>query len=94
MCRFGDGQLAGLGAVIAQRLARDGFAVAVNGLPGDEQVAAVGRAMRDGGAPQRASAPMLPMSARSPDWSPWSRTASAPLACWCLTPPARSRKGL
>jgi NAD(P)-dependent dehydrogenase (short-subunit alcohol dehydrogenase family) len=33
----------GLGAVIARRLARDGFAVAVNGLPGDEQVATVSR---------------------------------------------------
>ena len=37
--------------MIARRLARDGFAVAVNGRPGDEQVAAVGRAIRaDGGA--------------------------------------------
>jgi 3-oxoacyl-[acyl-carrier protein] reductase len=39
-----------LGAVIARRLARDGFAVAVNGLPGDEQVGEIGRAIRaDGG---------------------------------------------
>ena len=45
------GSSRGLGAVIARRLARDGFAVAVNGLPGDEQVAAVSRAIRgDGGA--------------------------------------------
>ena len=36
------GSSRGLGAVIARRLARDGFAVAVNGPPGDEQVAAVG----------------------------------------------------
>jgi 3-oxoacyl-[acyl-carrier protein] reductase len=44
------GSSRGLGAVIARRLARDGFAVAVNGLPGDEQVAAVSRAIRaDGG---------------------------------------------
>jgi len=35
--------------VIARRLARDGFAVAVNSRPGDEQVAAVGRAIRDEG---------------------------------------------
>jgi 3-oxoacyl-[acyl-carrier protein] reductase len=35
--------------VIARRLARDGFAVAVNGRPGDEQVAAAGRAIRDDG---------------------------------------------
>jgi hypothetical protein len=35
------GSSRGLGAVIARRLARDGFAVAVNGRPGDEQVAAV-----------------------------------------------------
>ena len=35
--------------MIARRLARDGFAVAVNGLPGDEQVAAVSRAIRDDG---------------------------------------------
>ena len=39
----------GLGAVIARRLARDGFAVAVNGRPGDKQVAAIGRAIRDDG---------------------------------------------
>ena len=44
---FGDGQLAGPGAVTARRLPRDGFAVAVNGRPGDDQVAALGRAIRD-----------------------------------------------
>jgi 3-oxoacyl-[acyl-carrier protein] reductase len=43
------GSSRGLGAVIARRLAGDGFAVAVNGLPGDEQVAAVGRAICAGG---------------------------------------------
>ena len=44
------GSSRGLGAVIARRLARDGFAVAVNGRPGDEQVAAVGRSIgADGG---------------------------------------------
>ena len=43
------GSSRGLGAVIARRLARDGFAVAVNGRPGDEQVAAVGRGIRDEG---------------------------------------------
>ena len=43
------GSSRGLGAVIARRLARDGFAVAVNGLPGDERVQAVGRAIRDDG---------------------------------------------
>jgi len=43
------GSSRGLGAVIAQRLARDGFAVAVNGRPGDELVAAVGRGIRDEG---------------------------------------------
>ena len=43
------GSSRGLGAVIAQRLARDGFAVAVNGRPGDELVSAVGRGIRDEG---------------------------------------------
>ena len=43
------GSSRGLGTVIAQRLARDGFAVAVNGRPGDELVAAVGRGIRDEG---------------------------------------------
>ena len=38
------GSSRGLGAVIARRLARDGMAVAVNCLPGDEQVDAVGAA--------------------------------------------------
>jgi 3-oxoacyl-[acyl-carrier protein] reductase len=35
--------------VIARRLARDGLAVAVNGRPGDEQVMAVSRGIRDDG---------------------------------------------
>jgi 3-oxoacyl-[acyl-carrier protein] reductase len=43
------GSSRGLGAEIARRLARDGFAVAVNGRPGDEGVAAVARAIRDDG---------------------------------------------
>jgi 3-oxoacyl-[acyl-carrier protein] reductase len=44
------GSSRGLGAVIARRLACDGMAVAVNGRPGDEQVDAVGAAIRrDGG---------------------------------------------
>jgi 3-oxoacyl-[acyl-carrier protein] reductase len=43
------GSSRGLGAVIVRRLASDGFAVAVNGRPGDEQAAAVGRAIRDAG---------------------------------------------
>ena len=45
------GSSRGLGAVIARRLARDGFAVAVNGPPDDERVAAVARDIRgQGGA--------------------------------------------
>ena len=43
------GSSRGLGAAIARRLARDGLAVAVNGKPGDEHVAAVGQAIRDDG---------------------------------------------
>ena len=43
------GSSQGLGAVIARRLARDGFAVAVNGRPGDERVAAVSRGIGDDG---------------------------------------------
>ncbi len=43
------GSSRGLGAVIARRLARDGLAVAVNGRPGDEQVLAVSRDIRDDG---------------------------------------------
>jgi len=43
------GSSRGLGAAIARRLARDGFAVAVNGPPGDERVAAVGAAIRGEG---------------------------------------------
>ena len=43
------GSSRGLGAVIARRLARDGLAVAVNGRPGDEQVAAVSRSIGDDG---------------------------------------------
>ena len=48
-CRSGDGQFAGSGGGDRAALARDGFAVAVNGRPGDEQVAAVGCAIRDDG---------------------------------------------
>jgi 3-oxoacyl-[acyl-carrier protein] reductase len=44
------GSSRGLGAVIARRLAEDGFAVAVNGLRGDEQLREVSRAIcEDGG---------------------------------------------
>jgi 3-oxoacyl-[acyl-carrier protein] reductase len=43
------GSSRGLGAAIARRLACDGLAVAVNGRPGDEHVAAVSRAIRDEG---------------------------------------------
>ena len=43
------GSSRGLGAAIARRLARDGFAVAVNGRPGDDGVAAVARTIRDDG---------------------------------------------
>src|ERR1700759_3410765 len=43
------GSSRGLGAVIARRLARDGFAVAVNGRPGAEQLAPVAPATRDEG---------------------------------------------
>src|SRR5215831_6422506 len=45
------GSSRGLGAVIARRLAHDGFAVAVNGRPGDGQAEQVARGIRgDGGA--------------------------------------------
>src|SRR6516165_10432062 len=51
------GSSRGLGAVIARRLARDGFTVAVNGRPGDELVAAVGRSIgADGGVAEGFSA--------------------------------------
>src|SRR3954453_1623755 len=43
------GSSRGLGAVIARRLALDGLAVAVNGRPGEEQVMAVSRGIRDDG---------------------------------------------
>ena len=43
------GSSRGLGAAIARRLAGDGFAVAVNGRPGDDGVAAVARTIRDDG---------------------------------------------
>jgi 3-oxoacyl-[acyl-carrier protein] reductase len=44
------GSSRGLGSAIARRLARDGFAVAVNGLDGDGQAAQVAEAIRaDGG---------------------------------------------
>ncbi len=43
------GSSQGLGAVIARRLARDGAAVAVNGRPGDDRVAAVSRSIGDNG---------------------------------------------
>src|SRR5215471_10048969 len=42
------GSSRGLGAVIARRLAEDGFAVAVNGRRGDGQAEQVARAIRGG----------------------------------------------
>jgi 3-oxoacyl-[acyl-carrier protein] reductase len=43
------GSSRGLGAAIARRLARDGFAVAVNGRPGDGQAAEVARGICEAG---------------------------------------------
>ena len=43
------GSSRGLGRAIARRLARDGLAVAVNGLRGDRQAAEVARTIRDEG---------------------------------------------
>jgi 3-oxoacyl-[acyl-carrier protein] reductase len=43
------GSSRGLGAAIARRLGRDGFAVAVNTLPGDEQASDVARSICDEG---------------------------------------------
>jgi len=43
------GSSRGLGAAIARHLAGEGFAVAVNGRPGDDGVAAVARTIRDDG---------------------------------------------
>lgn len=43
------GSSRGLGSVIARRLAHDGFAVAVNGLPGDCAVTEVAQAIQDEG---------------------------------------------
>jgi 3-oxoacyl-[acyl-carrier protein] reductase len=43
------GSSRGLGAAIARRLARDGFAVAVNGRPGDGQAAEVARSICEAG---------------------------------------------
>ena len=58
------GSSRGLGAGIARRLARDGFAVAVNGRPGDDGVAAVARTIEATAVPPRASAPTSPMRTR------------------------------
>ena len=84
------GSSRGLGAVIARHLARDGFAVAVNGRPGDEQVAAVAQAVRDDGgtaagfcADVTDEDQVNSLVARSP-------ARSARSACWSSTPPARS----
>jgi 3-oxoacyl-[acyl-carrier protein] reductase len=78
--------------VIARRLARDGFAVAVNGPPGDERVAAVGAAIRDdGGAAEGFCADVTDeeqvagLAAAIADWLARSR-------CWSSTPPARNPK--
>jgi 3-oxoacyl-[acyl-carrier protein] reductase len=46
---FVTGSSRGLGAVIARRLGRDGFAVAVNGLPGDGRADEVVADIRDAG---------------------------------------------
>jgi 3-oxoacyl-[acyl-carrier protein] reductase len=71
------GSSRGLGAAIARRLARDGFAVAVNGRPGDEQVAAVGRSIGDDGGVAEGFSQMSPMRIRLAGWSPRSPTVLA-----------------
>ena len=64
------GSSRGLGAVIARRLAHDGFAVAVNGRRGDEQAGEVGRSIRD-------------CTSSIAVAKPWSPAGSARLMCWC-----------
>jgi 3-oxoacyl-[acyl-carrier protein] reductase len=49
-----SGSSRGLGRAIAERLGRDGFAVAVNGLPGDTQAAAVAQGIRASGGTAQA----------------------------------------
>jgi 3-oxoacyl-[acyl-carrier protein] reductase len=86
------GSSRGLGAVIAQRLARDGFAVAVNGRPGDEQVAAIGRAIRDGGGAAEGFCADVTDEDQVAGLATRSLTASAQSMCWSSTPPARNPK--
>ena len=76
--------------MIARRLAGDGFAVAVNGLPGDEQVAAVGRAIRDAGGIAEGFCADVTDERQAAGLPP--HRASDRLTCWYSTPRARSPK--
>ena len=76
------GSSRGLGAVVARRLARDSFAVAVNGRPGDHQVAALGRAISDDGGTAEGFCADVTTRTRLPDWPPRSLTALVRSRCW------------
>ena len=86
------GSSRGLGAVIARRLAQDGFTVAVNGCRGDGRQNRSPAPSAATAAWPRPSAPISPMSGRSPSLSRRSPAGSARWMCWCSTPPARSPK--
>ena len=79
--------------MVARRLARDGFAVAVNGRPGDEQVAAIGRAIcADGGAAAGFCADVADEDQVAGLAAAIGQAASARSMCWSSTPPARNLK--
>ena len=87
------GSSRGLGAVIARRLAEDGFAVAVNGRRGDGQAREVSCAIRGDGAVAEAFCADVTDEQQVAELDRRDhRRVSARLMCWCSTPPARSPK--
>ena len=86
------GSSRGLGAVIAQQLAQDGLAVAVNGRRGDEQVGEIGRRIRDGGGTADDFYADVTDEQQADELVAAITGRSARSMCWCSTPPDRSQK--
>ena len=77
------GSSRGLGRVIARRLARDGLAVAVNGLRGDGQAAEVARTIRDEGGTAEVFTADVTDEQQVAGLVAAVAARLGPLTCWC-----------
>ena len=86
------GSSRGLGAMIAQQLAHDGLAVAVNGRRGDERVGEVGRRIRDDGGTADAFYADVTDEQQADELVAAIAGGWARSMCWYSTPPDHSPK--